>query len=289
MNEVTKKKKLTAAERAAKAEAKAAAAAEKAARNVERAAAKAAAQKRRDAINAAIGARLDRMKAEQPNITAQWNAERAEEERRLKKLKKRIDKRTRKDMTKHAMFPAPVKLPEVPQQPDLSEPEVEAPPPRDGLLPGTYRVVDPASLGAVGLLDPDPLPPVWTPRHVGARLIEAMDVLQSSPGRVGPKGYGAMWPAYRHESGELAHQAGAGTLAIGRNVIRRSVGADEAARANEALLWPMQFLNHVNAWALLSLNYWASDPEATPEDEDAPHDMLKFIADCLNAAKEPVR
>ena len=234
-----------------------------------------------------MGARLDRLKAEQPNITEQWNAERAGEARRLKKLKGKIEKRTRKDMTKHAMFPMPVKLPEVPQQPDLSEPEADAPPPREGLIPGTYRIVDPDRLGV--LLDPDPLPPIWTPRHVGARLIEAMEVLQCSPGRVGPKGYGAMWPAYRHESGELAHQAGAGTLAIGRNVVRRTVGADEAARANEALLWPMQFLNHVNAWALLALNYWASDPEATPEDEDAPRDMLKFIADCLNAAKEPVR
>lgn len=287
MNEVTSKQKQRADAKAAKAEAKAAAAAEKAARKAAREAAQAAAQKRRDAINAAIGARLDRLNAEQPDITARWNAERAEEEKRLKKLKAKIEKRTRKDMTKHAMFQMPVPLPEIPQQPDLSEPEADAPPPREGLIPGTYRVVDPDRLG--GLLDPEPLPPVWTPRHVGSRLIEAMDVLQRAPDRVGPKGYGAMWPAYRHESGELAHQAGAGTLSIGRNVIRRVVGADEAARANEALLWPMQFLNHVNAWALLALNYWASDPEATPEDEDAPRDMLKFIADCLNAAKEPVR
>ena len=287
MNEVTKKKKLTAAERAAKAEAKAAVAAEKAARKAEREAAKTAAQKRRDAINAAIGARLDRLKAEYPDVDARMNAERAEEAKRLKKLKKQIEKRTRKDLTKHAMFQKPVALPDPIRQPDLSDAEgAAAPPPRDGLIPGTYRVVDPDRLG--GLLDPEPLPPVWTARHVGARLVEAMDVLQRTPDRVGPKGYGAMWPAYRHESGELALQAGAGTLAMGRNVVVRVVNADEAARASEALTWPVQFLSHCNAWALSTLNEWASapeDPEAPPE----PTALLKFIADCLNAAKEPVR
>lgn len=283
MNEVIDKKKQ-------KSEAKAAKVAERAAREAaraERARDKAAAQQRRDTITAAMAARSDRLKEQFPDVDARMNAERAEEQKRLKKLKKQIDKRTRKDLTKHSMFQKPVALPEPIQQPDFTEEEEAPAPPREGLIPGTYRVVDPDRLGA--LLDPEPLPPQWTPRHVGARIIEAMDVLQRAPERVGPKGYGAMWPAYRHESGDLALQAGAGTLAMGRNSIRRAVGADEAARAQEALLWPMQFLNHCNAWALLSLNAWATDPEATPEDDNAPRDMLKFIADCLNAQKEVVR
>ncbi|WEF52544.1 hypothetical protein AFIC_001035 [[Pseudomonas] carboxydohydrogena] len=136
------------------------------------------------------------------------------------------------------------------------------------------------------MLDPDPLPPTWTAEHVGKRLIEAHAVLNRVPMKLAPAGYGAMWPAYRHEAGELAHQAGAGTLAIGRNVIVRTASADEVARMNEALQWPMQFLG-ATPHAAEYVNWWASHSE--PQEEDRPTSYLQIIADALNAAKKVVR
>lgn len=280
--------KLTPEEQAAKTEARAA-------RAAARAEAKAAADRKRKlkaekkAARAAAVQRRAEIVTAQPHPQRDWPAERAEEEKRIKKLKKQLGRRTRKDLSKHAMFQKPVALPPPIEQPDLSDEcaTAAAPPPREGLIPGTYRLIDPDRY-AGSLLDPDPLPPVWTGRYVGRRLVEAMDVLRRAPERVGPKSYGAAWPSYRHEAGEHAVQAGAGTLAIGRNIVIRSVGADEAARAAEALQWPLQYLSHCNAWALLALNDWAADQEA-----DAPPasvaSMLEFIANALNAAKEPVR
>lgn len=247
----------------------------------------AAAKIRRDAQTASINRHFETVHAG-PHPQARWNAERAEEAKRMKRLTKQIHKRTSKDFSNRFMLEKPLKLPDPVQQPDLTA-EAEAPAiaPREGLIPGTFKVMDPARLRG-GLLDADPLPPRWTARRVGERLIEAMDVLQRMPMTLWPKGYGAMWPAYRHEAGELAHQAGAGTLAIGRNVIARTATADEVDRMNEALEWPLQYLAQCNAWSLRALNGWAM--EAIDADgEDAPTDLLQFIADALNAAKEVVR
>lgn len=274
MNEATDKAVLREARRQAKAERLAAAAQKKAAREEKKAARRAAMERRAAAL------------AQHPHPQQNWDAERTEEDRRMKKLRKQLEKRTRKDLSRHAMFAKPPTLPAPVEQPDLSDVKSHEPP-REGLIPGTWRVLDTARLGA-GLLNPDPLPPKWTARHVGNRLIEAMDVLQRTPERVGPKSFGSIWPAYTHESGELAVQAGAGTLSIGRNVVVRGVAADEAARAAEALLWPMRFLAHLNAWALITLQQWASGPEQ-PDAPPEPTQILETIANALNEAKEPVR
>ena len=249
-------------------------------------------KKKRDAITAAMILRLERIQAAHPNITKKWNAERAAEDKKIKDLKKKIAKRTTKDLTsKRFMLDKPVKLPDPIEQPDLTaaDPADEAPP-REGLIPGTYKVL-PLDRLRSGLLDKDPLPPRWTARHVGNRLIEAMDVLRITPIGDGPKSYGAAWPAYRNEGVELAYQAGAGTLDIGRNRIVRVASAEEVARANQALQWPMQFLMHCNAWALGHLTRWAIAAAQGEEDRDEnpPEGLLKFIAEALNAAKEPVR
>jgi hypothetical protein len=120
-------------------------------------------------------------------------------------------------------------------------------------------------------------------------LIEAHEILQRLPMSIWPKGYGAMWPAYTHDAGELAIQAGAGTLELGRNAVIRTASADEVARMNEALEWVIQFLSDCNPWSLAALNGWASSSDADPDAADVPRDLLEFIAEALNAAKEVVR
>ncbi len=277
MNDVTDKAALREAKKRTKAECLAAAARKKKARDEKKAARHAAMERRAAAL------------AHQPHPQKSWDAERAEEGRRMKKLRKQIEKRTRKDLSRHAMFARPPALPAPVEQPDLSGVEFSSreEPPREGLIPGTWRLLDAARLGG-GLLNPDPLPARWTARHVGNRLIEAMDVLRRTPDRVGPKSFGSIWPVYSHESGELAVQAGAGTLSIGRNVVLRGVAADEAARAAEALQWPLRFLRSCNAWALITLQQWASGPEQ-PNAPPEPTQVLEIIANALNEAKEPVR
>jgi hypothetical protein len=247
------------------------------------------------ARNVGLMRRLDALREEAPAIKQRWAAERREEEKRLKKLKKRLQDRTRKDLSARPdWMKKPVALPPPIAQPDLTaEDPADLSPPREGLIPGTYRLIDPARLDparlSFSLLDDEPLPPAWNARHVGRRLIEAHDVLRRLPMNVRPQGYSALWPEYQHTAGELAIQAGAQTLAIGRNAIIKTASSDEVARMNEALGWPIQFLAHANFWALSALNNWASNRDATPDDPDAPDDMLKFIAEALNAAREPVK
>jgi hypothetical protein len=223
-------------------------------------------------------------------ISARWKVERSGEEKRIKKLKKQLEKRTRRDLTARPdWMKKPLPLPPPIEQPNFAEvEEAEIPPPREGLIPGTYKVMDPRRF-SLSLLNPDPLPTRWTSRHVGTRLIEAHDVLRRMPASIWPKGYGAAWPAYKYEQGELAVQAGAGTLQMGRNLIVRTASAEEVARMSEALDWIMQFLSGCNYWSLAALNGWASSTEATPDDKDAPTELLEFIAAALNAAKEVVR
>lgn len=139
------------------------------------------------------------------------------------------------------------------------------------------------------MLDAPPLPKVWTAQHVGRRLIDAHATLRCMPERGKPKGYGALWPPYRHEAGELAVQAGAGTLLLGRNRIRRVPSGDEIVLMEESLAWIGKYLSGANLWARTALISWADDPNSEPDDPDAPIDLLEFIAKALNAEKRVVR
>src|SRR3954467_6628340 len=49
-------------------------------------------------------------------------------------------------------------------------------PPRAGLLPGTWKMIDPSRLG--GIVDRPRAPARWSARHVGMRLIEAHRILK---------------------------------------------------------------------------------------------------------------
>lgn len=240
------------------------------------------------ARNVGLMRRLDALRDHAPALKKQWDEDRRGEEKRLKKLKKKLEARTRKDITARPdWMKRPVALPPPIAQPDLTVDDGADTPPREGLIPGTYRVLPPERL-RLNLLDDEPLPGSWTPRHVGKRLIEAHDVLRRLPMNVRPQGYSALWPEYTHDAGELAIQAGAQTLALGRNAIIKVASSDEVARMNEAMQWIWQYLAGCNAWALGALNAWAADRDATPDDCPV-IDLLEFIADALNAAKEVVR
>lgn len=87
------------------------------------------------------------------------------------------------------------------------------------------------------------IPLSWTPEHVGARLVEAFEVLARSGTRVGPRHYANGWPAMIHEFSDLV-DAQARALAEKEKQQARSgrPTADELSRMNEALAWPMAYL-----------------------------------------------
>lgn len=241
------------------------------------------------AANIGVMRRFDQMAADGA-ITERWAKERREEAKRIKTLQKKLAKRTTKDYTARPdWMQKPVKLPDPVQQPSFEVEEIKRePPPREGLIPGTYSLSDPDRIGQ--LLDRPRLPTVWKATYVGVRLIEAFRVLNKTPGTIWPKGFGAAWPAYKIEAGEAAIQAGAGTLAMGRNSIRVAPSSEAVARMNEAISWPMQFLSH-RPGAAADVNNWADQAAWDQMDFDArsaPWVELQIIADALNAAREPI-
>jgi len=244
------------------------------------------------AANEGYDRQFEAFKKDTTNIDARWRKEREGEEKRIRTRQKQLLKRTTKDYSDRAeMFRKPVSLPPPVEQPDLSShhEEMITTPPREGLIPGTFTVMDPARAGR--LIDRPRTPKVWTASYVGARLIEAHKILMRLPGSIWPKGYGAAWPVYKVEAGEAAIQAGAGTLAIGRHSRPRTASADAVARMTESISWPMQFLANRKG-AAADVNYWAADAAWDQMDFDsrnAPWVELQIIADALNAAKEVVR
>jgi hypothetical protein len=251
------------------------------------------------AANVGYMKRLDALQAAAPAVTAQWAKEREEEGGRIAARKKQLDRRTTKDLRgKSSTVDQPgwmrrqVKLPEPIQQPDLApstEPAEQLAPPREGLIPGTFRLMDPERIG--GIVDRPRLPKAWTARQVGIRLIEAHRVLGRIPTNVWPKEYGAAWPSYQSDFSDHVIQAGAGTLFSNRRSPPRGASAEEMARMSEAICWPMQFLSH-NRTMAADLNWWAFDTATDDFEFDArsaPWEALQFIANALNAANEVVR
>jgi hypothetical protein len=88
------------------------------------------------------------------------------------------------------------------------------------------------------------IPTAWTPEHVGVRLIEAFEVLSRSGARVGPSQYGNGWPAMVHEFADMV-DAQARALAEKEKQQARAARptSDEVSRMNEALAWPMTYLD----------------------------------------------
>ena len=99
--------------------------------------------------------------------------------------------------------------------------------------------------------DPDSdIPTIWTPEHVGARMIEAFEVLAKIPERVGPASPANAWPAYMHEFHELI-----GVQVEGNRARVRATSA-ELSRMNAAFMWPVAFLTDMPLQAD-ALSLWA--------------------------------
>jgi hypothetical protein len=96
----------------------------------------------------------------------------------------------------------------------------------------------------IDALGENEIPTAWTPEHVGVRLIEAFEVLSRSGVRVGPGAYGNGWPAMVHEFADMV-DAQARALAEKEKQQARAARptADELSRMNEALAWPMAYLD----------------------------------------------
>lgn len=106
-------------------------------------------------------------------------------------------------------------------------------------------------------LGEDDVPTSWMPEHVGKRLIEAFEILSRSGTRVGPGRVGNGWPAMVHEFADMV-DAQARALAEKEKQQARAARptSDELSRMNEALAWPMAYLDG-KALAADSLMLWA--------------------------------
>jgi hypothetical protein len=263
------------------------------------------------AANVGYMKRLDALKEAAPVIHRVWDHEREQEEKRLASMRRALLKRTYKDTNgdpaaaeraEREWWRRPPPMPEPVKQPtDLPEPDAiefdEMVPPREGLILGTFKVMDPSRIG--GILDRPRAPTVWTSRHVGNRLIEAHRILKRLPDRIGPATGGAAWPAFRQEMIEEVTKVGASAFAARANVKIKAT-AEEIALMNEAIGWPLQFLADFKAgrnyaWLAADVNLWAS--QTTVEEfekvkdgaKSVPWDALRLVAAGLNAAKEEVR
>lgn len=256
---------------------------------------------RRAGFAATLERKAEQVIAAAPTLKDQWKKERAEEERRIKKRAKDLRKRTTKDqrephnpLRRHRRQPSAPALPEaatfptgpiVPYVPPAIE--ADAPPLRDGLLPGDYYTTRPRIIGQ--LLDAPRKPAKWTPDLVGDRMVAAFRTLFRLPINVWPKEAQASWPAYRHDQADAHGQTISGTLAL-RNRVIPGTSAEDVAMMNEALAWPMEHLRDRPDIAR-EVNYWA---RWTAWDDDermvaATYEGLKIIAARLNEKGVVVR
>lgn len=88
------------------------------------------------------------------------------------------------------------------------------------------------------------IPTAWTPEHVQNRMVEAFDILARSGTRVGPRQHANGWPAMIHEFADLVDAQARALAEKERQQERGSrPTAEELSRMNEALKWPMTYLD----------------------------------------------
>lgn len=149
----------------------------------------------------------------------------------------------------------------------------------------------------------DEIPTAWTPEHVGARLIEAFEVLSRSGARVGPGRYVNGWPAMVHEFADMV-DAQARALAEKERQQARAARptADELSRMSEALAWPMAYLDGkplqsdaLMLWAYASatgrdmagmLNHRKKKATAKAEEMARRANALPHVGDCRSIADQ---
>lgn len=253
------------------------------------------------AEGAAIADRFGHLEGLAAQTNKRWQRERKDEAKRIAKRKKAIERRTTKDLrgsageATRAYFGIRRQRAAQPIAPDEAEtwpkgpivpyvaPKAEVKVDRAGLLPGDFRLVD--RVDDFDLYRP---PKDWTALHVADRTAEAHRILRRLPMTTHPKAFGSAMPEYVHEGVELAYQAGAGNLHQGKRMIR-GTSADEVARMNEALGWPLTYLNNSPRLAR-ALNEWASDQavgECWPLD-GAALEAATIVAEALNKGKAKV-
>lgn len=135
-------------------------------------------------------------------------------------------------------------------------------------IPGFLGLADDLRRRIDALGEPETgIPASWTPEHVGARLIEAYEVLSRSGGRILPARYGNGWPAMVHEFADMV-DAQARMLAEKEKAQARAARptSDELSRMEEALRWPMDHLDG-RPLAADALMFWTY-AKATGRDQD---------------------
>jgi hypothetical protein len=118
-----------------------------------------------------------------------------------------------------------------------------------GYLPGQEAPEEAARLVRLNMRDEAArrrqAPGEWDSGHVYARIVEALGVLGRTPMQVRPRGHATAWPRYAYSHADLVAQADSSELERfmrARNKIRIPPSADEITRADEAVLWCMQYL-----------------------------------------------
>ncbi len=106
-------------------------------------------------------------------------------------------------------------------------------------------------LGAVGRSEPAQrrrereVPPQWNLIHVLDRIEEAFEVMAMMPAATRPKQFGAAWPAYTYDRGDLNAQLETFELEktlADRNKVRLSPTAAQVTRMEQASRWPFEYL-----------------------------------------------
>jgi hypothetical protein len=90
---------------------------------------------------------------------------------------------------------------------------------------------------------PEYIPPQWDGPHVGLRLAQAFATLARLPGLI-LRGYGAAWPEYAYEFGDLTDhdQYDRERDAAAQNRARLMPAAREISRMEVAIVWPAHYL-----------------------------------------------
>jgi len=154
-------------------------------------------------------------------------------------------------------------------------------------VPGFVRLVDELNDRAAAYVVGQDGPVIWTPEHVGERMVAAYDVLGRLPISIWPKGAKGYWPDILRDEFELRDQNRVAERDARNRRARAAPSSTEHDDMNEALAWPMRYLapealplrhrenavilaDSISTWALYSAREW---------------DMQAFLAERGKAAR----
>lgn len=158
-------------------------------------------------------------------------------------------------------------------------------------VPGFVRLVDELNDRAGAYVAGQDGPVIWTPEHVGDRMIAAYDVLARLPISIWPKGAAGYWPEILRDEFELRDQNRVAERDARNRRARAAPSSTEHDEMNEALAWPMRYLSpevlpprhrtsaviladSISIWALYTAREW---------------DMQAFLAERNKAARARAR